>query len=350
MRCVRNLLTAALAVAALMIPGVDIGHAQDGDLDSQSSDSGEQSEQRPWAEGVSKDDQEEAFEYFRAGNLALDEGNFGDAEEAFTNGLSHWKHPAIHYNLALALIGNKGDPVDIYKALEQATRYGESPLDKARFERAEEYKDLYGQQLAKIELICNEEGTKVTLDGKLVFTAPGRYEDVVQVGEHTVSAIKPGYISINKTRLLKPEENVRMDLVMYTLEDMTRYERRFSTWLPWTIAASGLAILATGGGLNYLSVQNREDYVNKVEEMCNEGCAPGDLPDSVTGLQTTADRQEISAYIGYGLGGAAAVTGIIMIFLNQPKKIVEIVDDKETALVVPLFAPDRIGVSARLHF
>lgn len=303
-------------------------------------------EYRPWAAGVAAEDKAKAGEYFKVGNRALDEGNFGDAKDAFQAALEHWNHPALQYNLALALIGQKGNPVLIYKALEQAMRYGPAPLDEARYERAREYRDIYNKQLARIALTCNEPDTKVTLDGKLVLTGPGRYADVVTVGEHIISATKSGYISINKTRIFKPEEAVGMDLVMYTLADRTRYERRYPVWVPWTLAISGATLLAAGGTLNYLSVQNREAYGDLVARICEDGCGPDDVD---TSLRDRADWQETTSYVGYGVGGVAAAVGVVMLFLNQPKKIVDIEDDEEVA-VTPLLSPDHVGVAAYVRF
>ena len=301
---------------------------------------------RPWAENVAKDVQERANQQFATGNRALDEGDFGDAEEAFSAALELWNHPAIQYNLVLALIGNKGDPVRIYKALEQATRYGAAPLDPARFERAQEYQDIYGKQLARITLRCDEPDTKVTLDGKLVLTGPGRFEDVVTVGEHAISATKPGYIAINRTRILNPEDDERIDLVMYTVEDKTRYERRFAPWVPWTTAGGGLAVLAAGGALNYLSIQNRQKYNDLIELECPDGCPAGTVDSS---LQDSANQQRIGAYVGYALGGVGVAVGVVMIFLNQPKKIVEI-DDDERVSVVPFVSPGSVGATAAVRF
>lgn len=300
---------------------------------------------RPWAEGVSADAQEEALELFKAGNTALDEGDFNNAEEAFTNALASWNHPAIQYNLALALIGKKGDPIRIYKALVEATRYGEAPLDAARLERAMEYKSIYAKQLATLELVCDEPGTRVTLDGRLVLTGPGSFKDLVMAGEHAVTATKAGFLPINQTHVLNPEEELRVELEMRTVDDVTTYTRRFRPWIPWTIAVTGVVVLGGGGGLHLRSNRDNEAFGALVEKECADGCEPGEID---TSLRDRARWEKYAAYGAYGLGGAAVAVGVVMVFLNQPKKVVDI-DDNNVA-ITPMLTPDRAGAIATFRF
>src|SRR5262245_44885897 len=59
---------------------------------------------RPWATGVTIDAQKAALTPFREGNSHLNEGLFARASESYRQALKVWNHPAIHYNLALALM------------------------------------------------------------------------------------------------------------------------------------------------------------------------------------------------------------------------------------------------------
>ena len=59
---------------------------------------------RPWAKGVSKERQEAAWEVFREGNALLKDSLFAKAADKYREALKSWDHPAIHYNLALALV------------------------------------------------------------------------------------------------------------------------------------------------------------------------------------------------------------------------------------------------------
>src|SRR4051812_21164890 len=54
--------------------------------------------ERPWAAGVKQSEQQAALKLFHDGNLQLNDGLFAKASEAYKAALTHWNHPAIHYN------------------------------------------------------------------------------------------------------------------------------------------------------------------------------------------------------------------------------------------------------------
>src|SRR5262245_61255043 len=54
---------------------------------------------RPWAAGVSKENQEKALQLFREGNTYHNDGLFKKAVELYDEALKSWDHPAINYNL-----------------------------------------------------------------------------------------------------------------------------------------------------------------------------------------------------------------------------------------------------------
>ena len=78
---------------------------------------------RPGAQGVSPADQKTALLAFREGNGLLNDGLFARAAETYKGALTHWKHPAIYYNLSLALM-NLDQPVEAYESMENATKFG----------------------------------------------------------------------------------------------------------------------------------------------------------------------------------------------------------------------------------
>src|SRR5678816_3672427 len=61
-------------------------------------------DERPWAAGVPADKQALALKLFQDGNSQLNDGIFTKAVELYREALKSWDHPAIHYNMALALM------------------------------------------------------------------------------------------------------------------------------------------------------------------------------------------------------------------------------------------------------
>jgi hypothetical protein len=79
------------------------------------------------------------------------------AVEKYREALSHWKHPAIYYNLALALV-NLDQPLEIYDALEKAMEYGVGPLDSEKLDRAKSTKLLVEKQIGSVEYTIDVAG------------------------------------------------------------------------------------------------------------------------------------------------------------------------------------------------
>ncbi len=130
---------------------------------------------RPWAKGVSEAKREEAIALFRRGNELLKDSVFVKAAATYRQALAAWDHPAIHYNLVLALL-NLDQPEEVYEHLEAAMKYGPAPIEQDKFEQAKAYKNLVAKQLSELDVRCDVAGATVTLDGRPLFTAPGHYQ------------------------------------------------------------------------------------------------------------------------------------------------------------------------------
>ncbi len=306
---------------------------------------------RPWAEGVSAEDQAAARVLFEEGNGLLRESLFPQAVKKYRAALEHWDHPGIHFNLSLALL-NLDQPIPVYRSLEKAIQYGEGPLDKEKLERAQRYFDLVAQQIGTVEIVCNEPQAKVTLDGKPVLTGPGSYKELVIVGEHQVVAGKPGYINKNVDFVIEPKEEERLDIVLFSVDEMTVSKRRWPVWMPWAVVGAGAAVLATGGAMHTQSSDSFATFDKSFDERCmNGGCNDSEVPD-LTDKLDAAERQQQFAVTSYIIGGAAVVGGLVLVFVNRPevfRRDVEAGTERELT-IVPLIAPDSAGVNAAFRF
>ncbi len=159
-----------------------------------SSSWGADEPERPWARGVPKDRQSKAIGLFREGNAALKESLFPKAAAMYRDALQVWDHPAVHYNLALALV-NLDQPLEVHEHLTAALKYGPAPLDDDKFQQAQRYLALIERQLTKVKITCTFSGASVRLDGRPLFTAPGEWEGQVRAGPHTMTASLEGYLS-----------------------------------------------------------------------------------------------------------------------------------------------------------
>ncbi|QRK13483.1 PEGA domain-containing protein [Archangium violaceum] len=269
--------------------------------------------ERPWANGVSKQQQDTAMALFQAGNTLLKESVFVQAAEKYRQALAAWDHPAIHYNLALALM-NLDQPIEVHEHLVAALRYGPAPLENEKFEYARNYKTLMERQLARVDISCDTPGATVTMDGQTLFVAPGRYTGLVRPGAHSIVASKEGFLPTDQSRTLLPGETTTLELKMFTSEDLIEYRRKWPAWMPWLVAGAGMAV---GGGSSWLHLQAR-DNIRALDAGVTE-CGGCFLTPSLDANRTRANTYQTLAIGGYAVGGAALITGVVLVYLNQPQ-------------------------------
>jgi hypothetical protein len=304
-------------------------------------------QERPWAKGVPADKQAAALALFRDGNFLLKNSLFPRAVEKYREALKLWNHPAIHYNMALALL-NLNEPLALHQHLTESMRYGEAPLDKDKFERAGAFKKLIEQQLSHVEITSDAPGTVVSMNGQVLFTAPGRYEGLVRPGKHLITATKEGFLPTELTQTLLPGEKASLPIKLYTSEDLTRYRRHWSAWKPWAVVGAGAAVALAGGALHMQARGSFQDFDTRIVE-CG-GCIPSQ---EVTDLRTRGTSMQQLAFGAYAVGGAALVTGAVLAFINRPQAYQINPDEAGTpegASVAPLLGRGTGGILATFRF
>ncbi|HSR99944.1 MAG TPA: hypothetical protein VLM79_22975 [Kofleriaceae bacterium] len=308
---------------------------------------------------VSETNERAASAAFREGNERLNDGLFVKAAESYRKALASWDHPAIHYNLALALI-NLDQPIEVHEHMTKALQYGPDPLEKDKYDHGKEYLRLVEGQLADIEVSCDKAGAKVSVDGKEAFVAPGKFASKVRVGKHTFFADKEGYNARVETPFVGAGETFRINLKVYTTPELTRYSRKWdSAWVPWTVMGAGAAIVLTGGLLQ-IAAQSDYDEFNKQVLACNtpqQACEIAKHKE-ITNIRESGDSKRQLGFIGYGVGGAAIATGIVLAYVNRsrPYQITpeELEGHKASGpapmAVVPIVSPEVMGATVQGHF
>ena len=315
-------------------------------------------DQRPWAVGVTPENQRLALRKFQEGNTQLNDGLFPAAVKLYREALTKWEHPAIYYNLALALL-NLDQPIEVHESLQKAIKYGVGPLEKDKFEHAKEYILLVEKQIATVDISCSKPGAKISVDGKEVFTVgadgqAGHYVGRVKIGKHTFVAEKPGYNAQVDAPFIGPGETYRLELTLYTAEELTRYKRRWDKkWMPYAVIGGGVAAALIGVGLELSANSSYDEYDSAVAK-CNAdsnmmGCMNAG---AVADMRESGDTKKTLGYIGYGVAGAAVVTGVILLYLNRSTAYQITADEYRKELreaeqpavsVTPVVAPGMAG-------
>jgi len=309
-----------------------------------------------WKEGVPRAEQEAALVLFREGNVALNDGLFVPSVAKYREALKHWNHPAIHYNLALALL-NLDQPIEVYEQLNQAIIYGAAPLATDKYEHAKEYLLLVEKQLADIEVSCDKIGAKVSVDGKEAFIAPGKFTQKVRVGKHTFYADKQGYNARITAPYIGPGEKFRIELKLYTAEELTRYRRKWDrTWVPYAVMGAGVVAGIVGGVLELSANTSFKDYDKKVAScnasnpMSNGGCSTSEP--GLQSLRDSGNTKRTAGFVMYGVAGGAIVTGAVLAWLNRRESYqiqAEQLSEEHVA-VVPVVGPGVAGAMVKGTF
>jgi hypothetical protein len=306
---------------------------------------------KPWAKGVSADDQKEANALFKEGNALMRDSFFVQAVEKYRAAVGHWDHPAIHYNLAIALI-NLDQPLEVYASLEKALAYGDAALDEEKRELAERYMKLVSQQLSVVTVTCDVPDAKVYIDGKEAFTGPGKVERRVRAGEHTFTATKSGFETASMTKILPGGQPAQVPLKLYRPEELTRYKRHFAPWLPWAVTGAGVAIAGIGAAVHSSARSDFtafDQWAADCEEDSGMACT---VTDEAQSLRDGGDTKQSIAVGMYVAGAATVVAGLTMVLINrpQPYRVDSESPEPKGVVVVPAIGDGQVGVSASLRF
>jgi hypothetical protein len=311
---------------------------------------------RPWAAGVQPSEQRVALQMFHDGNVFLNDGLFAKAADKYKDALKHWDHPAIHYNLALAEM-NLDQPIDAYDNLQASIRFGQAPLQsKDKFDNAKGYLLLLNNQIAEVELTCNKAGAKVMVDSQLVFTAPGTYKGKVRAGKHTFVAELEGHPTRIDAPYISPGPPFRIELKLYTAKELTRYHRKWqSTWVPYVVIGGGALIGAVSGLVALSATNSFAEYDQKVAA-CTMSSGVGtsgcDSTADLKSIRDSGDTKRTLAFVGYGVAGAAIVTGAVLAYINRPESYQIRAEDLQTeqVTIAPIISPTMAGATIQGHF
>lgn len=284
----------------------------------------EKSQQAPWDRGVSPESMQAAARAFEEANAQLDASLPSKAVEKYSEALKLWPHPMIHYNLALALIELKR-PSEVADHLEKAVEHGVAGLNNQqdKLDQAERFLQLALDQLATIEVTCEKEGAKVSIDGKHVFTVEkgksNKFRARVPIGKHTFVAEKPGYATPVDAPFIGPRETFRIELKLYTAEELTRWKRRWETktWAPWAVVAGGAVAGLVAGGLQWSANSSFNEFDSKVARCTADGGGTTCDVNEFSDLRESGDSKRTLGFIGYGIAGAAILTGGLLVYLNR---------------------------------
>jgi hypothetical protein len=305
----------------------------------------------PWSRGVAREKRQRAYELFLDGNNVIKDGFFGKAADKYKEALALWEHPAFHYNLAIAQM-NLDQLIEAYDHFLAARKHGPRPITAEKHRQAQKYLDMLRKQLGEIEVVCNEPGAEVAVDGKPVFAGPGRQRVMVRPGGHRVDASKRRFMPDVQQVVINPGDSKRV-LVTPQVPEHLATVRRWPEWIPLAVAGAGAVTLAGAGIMDWHSTRLFDRFDHEFDMLCrmSSGCRENQVSHALRDQLDHAHLWQWGARATYVLGGATLTTSAVMLYLNRERLVRERrLDDTGAMSVLPMLTPDGAGVSASLRF
>ncbi len=279
----------------------------------------------PWKAGVSEADQQRANALFDEANKLFGEQAHAVALDKYRAAISIWDHPVIRFNMAVTLV-RLDRMLEAADALDAALRFGKTPFTDESYAEVLDYRKLVQGRVGEVEASCSQADAYVVLDGKRWFGCPGTHKTRVLVGEHTVTGEHPSLLARPQRVVVSGGviSNVRVDLQSY--EYSFSYERRFQTWVPWTVTGAGAVLLGAGILLQLDANSLMDDYDRDVAQLCAVmGCdlgnpQPGSPEERLVDLRERAESRNRIALVTIGAGAITAAAGVVLLVLNRPTR------------------------------
>lgn len=272
--------------------------------------------QRPWAANVPDAAQTRAKAIFEHGNELLEQGLFTDALKQYDDAIAIWDHPAIHYNRAVAYI-NLDKPIDAYRELERALRYGPSALEPDVYQQVLVYQHLLNGQLVHLTVDCVDAGTHIALDGNdVAVRCPGTVTELLLPGRHKLVATKPGSVPYEHELAPSPGESPHERIDLMTTDEATVTRHRWPTWKPWVVVAAGAAVGLVGVGFELQSAATFRSYDRAIAVLCPDRPCES-VPTVVSDAYSEGRHENQIAIAAFAVGGATIATGAVLLWLNR---------------------------------
>jgi hypothetical protein len=304
-----------------------------------------------WSRGVSVHERTAAEALFLEGNELFESSLFAEAADKYRAALAHWEHPAIHLNLAKALILLQR-PVEAVASLRVAVRHPEAHDSPEQYDWARESLERLEAQLVEIAVTCEDEDAEVTVDGVRLFLSPGQGSSYFLPGQHVVVAEKRGHVAVPVRLVLAPGERASVRVTMMSLAAARAAERRFPTWTPWAVLGSGAALGVAGGLMRWQAGDTFARFDARFSAACPMGCSRAEMSPELRALYDRGTRESRFSTALWVTGSLAVAGGVAMLVLDRPGPV-ELGEHASRApagtvrqaALVPLVSPEVVGAA-----
>jgi hypothetical protein len=277
-------------------------------------------EPKPWAEGVPQDVQDKASALYEEGNTLFAQQAHAPALDKYKQAIALWEHPLIRFNMAVTEI-RLDRILEAADDLEKALKYGDKPFKPELYQQALDYQSLVKGRVGFIEASCDEAGARLLLDGKPWFDCPKSNKIRVLAGEHAIVGSKDGYLTASTKVVVEGGETVQQKVKLVPLDSAVVLKYPYRRWIPWTMTGLGLAVGLGGVGTWFVGKNQMDQFEADYYTQCQLGCEHNLTAPEHRSLKAQEQGAHLKGQVGIammGIGGAVAVTGIVLAIMNRP--------------------------------
>jgi hypothetical protein len=281
------------------------------------------SEPKPWAQGVPQAVQDKASALYEEGNTLFAQQAHAPALAKYREAIALWEHPLIRFNMAVTEIRLERI-LEAADDLEKALKYGDKPFKPELYQQALDYQTLVKGRVGYIEASCDQSQAHLLLDGKPWFDCPKTEKIRVLSGEHAIVAEKPGFLTASTKVVVDGGETVQQKVKLVPLDSAVVLKYPYRRWIPWTMTGIGVAVGLGGVGTWFLGKNQMDQFEADFSAQCQNGCEPGLTAPEHRSLAAQRDSAELKGQIGIammGVGGAVAITGVVLAIMNRPTRV-----------------------------
>jgi hypothetical protein len=122
---------------------------------------------------------------------------------------------------------------------------------------------------------------------------------------------------------------VEQKIKLVPLDSAVVLKYRYRRWVPWTFTGIGLAVGLAGAGTWFLGKNQMDQFEADFSTQCQNGCEPGLTAPEHRSLAAQRDSAELKGQVGIammGVGGAVAITGVVLAIMNRPQRVLPSVE------------------------
>jgi hypothetical protein len=215
-----------------------------------------------------------------------------------------------------------GRHVEAFEGLERLLAEFGPTLSEGQRARIQRRQDELRARIGVVEIRADQRDARILVDGRELGRGPLRTQVRVAPGSHTVVVTLPGHDPATRAVVVAAGGTVTADVVLAPVP--VRVERpvlvrRMEPWIPWVTLGAGAALVA--GGVGFRVSADRDYDAAKLE--ADRLWSPDQRPVDITALDEyrSAQTKNGVAISLWAVGGAAVVTGAVLVIWNQPRAV-----------------------------